>query len=165
MPRHLVSIILYVAFLSGVVFAAPNSGKAPVIPQSLVQWMDYNTALEKAKTEPKVIFVDMYADWCIPCRVMDKNVYMNPTVASILNKKFYPVKLDVDSEAPIVCDRKKATAKKCFFEVWELNVLPSFVLIAPKGLSILTVADSMSPQEMQMLLDKFLEKEKEWIER
>jgi hypothetical protein len=49
--------------------------------------------------------------------------------------------------------------------VWELNVLPSFVLIAPKGLSILTVADSMSPQEMQMLLDKFLEKEKEWIER
>ena len=165
MPRHLVSIILYVAFLSGVVFAAPNSGKAPVIPQSLVQWMDYNTALEKAKTEPKLIFVDMYADWCIPCRVMDKNVYMNPTVASILNKKFYPVKLDVDSEAPIVCDRKKATAKKCFFEVWELNVLPSFVLIAPKGLSILTVADSMSPQEMQMLLDKFLEKEKEWIER
>jgi thioredoxin-related protein len=96
---------------------------------------------------------------------MDKNVYMNPTVASILNKKFYPVKLDVDSESPIVCDGQKATAKKCFTEVWELNVLPSFVLIAPKGLSILTVADSMSPQEMQMLLDKFLEKEQEWIER
>ncbi len=133
--------------------------------QSLVQWMDYSTALEKAKTEPKLIFVDMYADWCIPCRVMDKNVYMNPTVASILNKKFYPVKLDVDSETPIVCDGKKATAKKCFSEVWELNVLPSFVLVAPKGLSILTVTDSMSPQEMQMLLDKFLEKEKEWIER
>ena len=107
----------------------------------------------------------MYADWCIPCRVMDKNVYMNPTVASTLNKKFYPVKLDVDSEAPIVCDGKKEPTKKCFSEVWELNVLPSFVLIAPKGLSILTVTDSMSPQEMLMLLDKFLEKESEWIER
>lgn len=165
MFRHLAGIIFYAVFFSGVVFAAPNSGKAPVIPQSLVQWMDYNTALEKAKTEPKLIFVDMYADWCIPCRVMDKNVYMNPTVASILNKKFYPVKLDVDSEAPIICDGKKASAKKCFSEVWELNVLPSFVLVAPKGLSILTVTDSMSPQEMQMLLDKFLEKEKEWIER
>lgn len=165
MFRHLVSIILYVAFLSGVVLAAPKTDKAPAAPQSLVQWMDYNTALEKAKTEPKLIFVDMYADWCIPCRVMDKNVYMNPTVASILNKKFYPVKLDVDSETPIACDGKKGTAKKCFSEVWELNVLPSFVLVAPKGLSILTVADSMSPQEMQMLLEKFLEKEKEWIER
>jgi thioredoxin-related protein len=165
MRPALAFFILCTALLSGIVFAAPNSGKAPVIPQSLVKWMDYSTALEKAKKEPKLIFVDMYADWCIPCRVMDKNVYMNPTVASILNKKFYPVKLDVDSESPIVCDGQKATAKKCFTDVWELNVLPSFVLIAPKGLSILTVADSMSPQEMQMLLDKFLEKEKEWIER
>lgn len=127
--------------------------------------MDYGEALEKAKAEPRLIFVDMYADWCVPCRVMDKNVYMNPTVASILNKKFYPVKLDADSETPILCDGKREATKKCFSEVWELNVLPSFVLVAPKGLSILTVTDSMSPQEMQMLLDKFLEKEQEWIKR
>jgi thioredoxin-related protein len=127
--------------------------------------MDYSVALEKAKTEPRLIFVDMYADWCVPCRVMDKNVYMNPSVASKLNKKFYPVKLNVDSEGSIVCDGKKASPKQCFAEIWELNVLPSFVLVAPKGLSILTVTDSMSPQEMLMLLDKFLEKEQEWIER
>ena len=165
MFRSLASILLSASLLSAIAFAATNPGKAPVVPQSLVQWMDYSTALEKAKKEPKLIFVDMYADWCIPCRVMDKNVYMNPTVASILNKKFYPVKLDVDSESQIVCDGQKATAKKCFTEVWELNVLPSFVLVAPKGLSILTVTDSMSPQEMQMLLNKFLEKEQEWIER
>ena len=50
--------------------------------QSLVQWMDYSTALEKAKTEPKLIFVDMYADWCIPCRVIKKNVYMRNFIRS-----------------------------------------------------------------------------------
>ena len=165
MRPTLVNAILCATLLSAIVFAAPNSGKAPIVPQSLVQWMDYGTALEKAKKEPRLIFVDMYADWCVPCRVMDKNVYMNPTVASTLNKKFYPVKLDVDSQDSIVCDGKKTTTKKCFSDVWELNVLPSFVLVAPKGLSILTVTDSMSPQEMLMLLDKFLEKEKEWIER
>ena len=165
MFRSLIDVLLCITLLSATVFAAPNSGKAPVVPQSLVQWIDYDSALEKAKKEPKLIFVDMYADWCIPCRVMDKNVYMDPTVASILNKKFYPVKLDVDSETPILCDGKKASTKKCFTDVWELNVLPSFVLVAPKGLSILTVTDSMSPQEMQMLLNKFLEKEQEWIER
>ncbi len=162
---RLICILLCITLLPSVVFAAPNSGKAPVVPQSLVRWMDYSEALEKAKAEPRLIFVDMYADWCVPCRVMDKNVYMNPTVASILNKKFYPVKLDADSETPILCDGKRETTKKCFSEVWELNVLPSFVLVAPKGLSILTVTDSMSPQEMQMLLDKFLEKEQEWIKR
>ena len=132
---------------------------------SLVQWISYQDALDKAKKEPKLIFVDLYADWCVPCRVMDKNVYMNPTVASTLNKKFYPVKLDTDSQDSIFCDGQKNTVKKCFTEVWELYALPAFVLVAPKGLSILTVTDSMSPQEMTSLLDKFLEKEKEWIER
>ena len=164
MKQILSSLVLSV-FLFGYAEAAPANNKAPVVKQSLVQWMDYSEALSKAQKDPRLIFVDMYADWCIPCRVMDKNVYMDPTVASTLNKKFYPVKLDVDSEAPITCDGKQATPKKCFSEVWELNVLPSLVLIAPKGLSILTVADSMSPQEMIMLLDKFLEKEREWIER
>ena len=162
---RLICILLCITLLPSVVFAAPNSVKAPVVPQSLVRWMAYGEALEKAKAEPRLIFVDMYADWGVPCRVMDKNVYMNPTVASILNKKFYPVKLDADSETPILCDGKRETTKKCFSEVWELNVLHSFVLVAPKGLSILTVTDSMSPQEMQMLLDKFLEKEQEWIKR
>ena len=165
MYRTLHCLLLLTALFWGAACATPKSDNPPAAPKSLVQWMDYNTALQKAKTEPKLIFVDMYADWCVPCRVMDKNVYMNPTVAAKLNKKFYPVKLDADSEATILCDGKQASTKKCFSEVWELNVLPSFVLVAPKGLSILTVTDSMSPQEMLMLLDKFLEKEKEWIER
>ena len=132
---------------------------------SLVQWVSYDEALKKAQNEPKLIFVDLHANWCVPCHVMDRNVYMNPTVANTLNKKFYPVKLDVDSQDTITCDGTRTTVKKCFSEVWELYALPAFVLVAPKGLSILTVTDSMSPQEMMSLLDKFLDKEKEWIER
>ena len=145
----------------GVTFSQAASEQKP----SLVQWVSYDEALKKAQNEPKLIFVDMYADWCVPCHVMDKNVYMNPTVANTLNKKFYPVKLDVDSQDTITCDGTRTTIKKCFSEVWDLYALPAFVLVAPKGLSILTVTDSMSPQEMMSLLDKFLDKEKEWIER
>lgn len=131
----------------------------------LVHWMDYTEALKKAKDSHKLIFVDLYADWCVPCRVMDASVYMDPTVASLLNSRFFPVKLNADSQDTIVCDGQTKTVQRCYFDVWELRALPAFVLIAPKGLSILTVTDSMSPQEMQMLLYQFLEKEKEWIER
>ena len=159
---------LMLAIAAGACFAhAANPPKASANPQktSLVQWLKYDDALAKAKKEPKLIFVDMFADWCVPCHVMDKNVYMNPTVANTLNKKFYAVKLDADSQDTISCDGVRNTVKKCFSEVWELYALPAFVLAAPKGLSILTVTDSMFPQEMMSLLDKFLEKEKEWIER
>ena len=64
-----------------------------------------------------------------------------------------------------MCDGQKKTVKRCYFDVWELSVLPAFVLIAPKGLTILTVSDSMSPQEMQSLLIQFLDKEEEWMKR
>ncbi len=138
---------------------------AAVPKPKLVRWMDYTEALKKAKETPKLIFVDMYADWCVPCRIMDANVYSDPTVASLLNSRFYPVKLNADAQDTIMCDNQRKTVQRCYFDVWELSALPALVLVAPKGLSILTITDSMSPKDMQMLLYQFLEKEKEWIER
>ena len=156
----------FACILAACIFlVAGSSFAAGKEQQTLVKWMDYATALEKAKKEPKLIFVDLYADWCIPCRAMDATVYSDPSVASLLNNKLYAVKLDAESQDSIVCDGQKKTVKRCYFDVWELSVLPAFVLVAPKGLTILTVSDSMSPQEMKSLLFQFLFKEEEWIKR
>ena len=133
--------------------------------KSKVHWMDYTTALAKAKQNPKLIFVDLYADWCVPCRIMEANVYSDPTVASVLNSRFYAVKLNAESQDTISCDGERKTVQRCYFDTWELSALPAFVLVAPKGLTILTVTDSRSPEEMQSLLFKFLVKEEEWIKQ
>ena len=77
----------------------------------------------------------------------------------------FPVKLDVDSQDTITCDNKRKTVQRCYFDVWNLSVLPAFVLIAPKGLSIMTVKDSYTAEEMKYLLYQILEKEKEWISK
>lgn len=163
------SVVALCLLLVVQLFAVENIGemakKRKTMPQHMVHWMKYEDALAKAKEGPKLIFVDMYADWCVPCRVMDQSVYTDPTVASLLNNRFYPVKLDAESQDSIVCDGKKNTVQRCYFDVWELEALPAFVLLAPKGMSILTVTQSMTPQEMQYLLYEFLEKEKEWIAR
>ena len=58
--------------------------------KSKVHWMDYTTALAKAKQNPKLIFVDLYADWCVPCRIMEANVYSDPTVASPSGSSIVP---------------------------------------------------------------------------
>lgn len=131
----------------------------------MVHWMGYDEALKRAIEQQRLVFVDLYADWCVPCRIMDKNVYTDPTVASLLNTRFLSVKLDADSQDSIVCDGQKNTVQRCYFDVWELNALPALVLVAPNGMSILTVTQSMSPQEMQYLLYQFLAKEKEWISK
>ena len=159
-------IVLFAVCVSAAFAAPPKKDVAAKDSQKqLVHWMGYAEALEKAKSAPRLIFVDLYADWCVPCRIMDANVYSNPTVASLLNSRFYAVKLDADSQDSIVCDGQKKTVQRCYFDVWELNALPAFVLVAPKGMSILTVTDSMTPQELQYMLYQFLEKEKEWMSR
>ena len=79
--------ILVTLCLAMTVFAA-----SPEKPK-LVNWLDYTEALEKAKDSKKLVFVDLYADWCIPCRIMDANTYSDPTVASILNTRFVSAKL------------------------------------------------------------------------
>jgi len=150
--------LLLVCFFANPAFAVEKK-------KSKVHWMDYATALEKAKKNPKLIFVDLYADWCVPCRIMDANVYTDPTVASLLNSRFYAVKLNAESQDTISCDGERKTVQRCYFDTWELSVLPAFVLVAPKGLTILTVSDSMSPEELQSLLFQFMVKEEEWIKR
>lgn len=143
----------------------PVQSFAQLAAQGNVRWMNYDEALSKAKEAPRLILVDMYADWCIPCRYMDEVVYSNAAVANLLNARFYPVKLDTEKDAKkkIMCDGKKVTVDKCHRDIWRLKALPSLVLVAPKGMSILTLTQSMTVEEMQYLLQQFLEKEKEWI--
>src|SRR5438874_2115602 len=52
---------------------------------------------EKAAADKKYIFVDCYATWCGPCKLMDAKVYTNDTVGEFFNNKFISVKLQFDT--------------------------------------------------------------------
>ena len=70
--------------------------------ESPVNWMTFEEALEKSKTEKRKIFIDVYTDWCGWCKVMDKNTFSEPNVAKILNEQFYPVKFDAEQKEDVV---------------------------------------------------------------
>ena len=36
-----------------------------------VQWISFEQALQKSKTEKRPIFIDVYTDWCGWCKVME----------------------------------------------------------------------------------------------
>lgn len=60
-----------------------------------VNWThDYEAALKKAKTDKKLVMIDIYTDWCGYCKKLDKEVYTDKAVQEKLAKNFICVKLN-----------------------------------------------------------------------
>ncbi|MBL7856805.1 MAG: DUF255 domain-containing protein [Cyclobacteriaceae bacterium] len=70
--------------------------------ESPVQWISFEEAVKKSKTEKRKIFIDVYTDWCGWCKVMDKNTFSDPRVAKLLNEKFYAVKFNAEQRADVL---------------------------------------------------------------
>jgi len=49
---------------------------------------------DKAKDEGKLIFLDLYATWCAPCKMMDKDVFTDRQIGKLFNDNFINLKID-----------------------------------------------------------------------
>ena len=66
-----------------------------------VNWMTMEEAQEKIREEPRMVFVNVYTDWCGWCRRMKNDTYSHPVIAEYLNNNFYPVNLNAEQEESI----------------------------------------------------------------
>jgi len=71
-----------------------TSYKGVVFETSVSSWAEI---VSKARASNKLIFIDCYATWCVPCKVMDKTVYPEKEAGDYFNSKFFCVKLQMDS--------------------------------------------------------------------
>ncbi|MCG8580992.1 MAG: thioredoxin family protein [Bacteroidales bacterium] len=53
--------------------------------------------LQKAKSENKIVFVDVYTTWCGPCKQMSKNIFPLKEVGDFYNTHFISYKLDAEN--------------------------------------------------------------------
>jgi thiol:disulfide interchange protein len=70
--------------------------------EGTVKWITFEEAVKKSKVEKRPVFIDVYTDWCGWCKVMDKNTFNDPEVATLLNEKFYAVKFDAEQKEDVV---------------------------------------------------------------
>ncbi|MBI4416480.1 MAG: thioredoxin domain-containing protein [Euryarchaeota archaeon] len=67
-----------------------------------VDWYPWGEeAFRRAKTEDKPILLDVGAVWCHWCHVIDRESYEDPEVATIINERFVPVKVDRDERPEV----------------------------------------------------------------
>ncbi len=63
-------------------------------------------AMQKAKQENKLVFIDAYAVWCGPCKRMAKTVFLEEEVGRYFDKHFVSLKIDVErGEGPDIKNR------------------------------------------------------------
>lgn len=94
-------LIASVAIFGGFIMKTDRTEK---VVAGKVQWMTFEEAVERNKTEPRKVFIDVYTDWCGWCKRMDASTFNNPVVAEYLNKTYYNVKLNAEGKEPIEFD-------------------------------------------------------------
>lgn len=76
--------------------------------------------LEALLTSDAPIMIDVYADWCIPCKEMDKFTFPDREVVN-LSKKFTAIKIDMT--------RDTGEFEKYFLKEYSIKGVPSYIFL------------------------------------
>jgi thiol-disulfide isomerase/thioredoxin len=109
MKTRFMAVWLWVAASS--LFAAPFSD------------LSFEAASKEAAKTGKIVLVDFYATWCVPCKMLDKNTWTDATVIRWLEQKTVALRIDAEKET--------ALAKH-----YKIEAYPSVLLIKPDGTEI-----------------------------
>ena len=126
---------------------------------SKVKWMSFEEAVKLNETNPKPIFIDVYAVWCGPCKQMDRVTFNNDEVAKILNEKFHPVKFDAESKEPVkfgeytyVFDTKNRVHQLAIALLQGQMAYPSVVYMSEENQLLNVVPGAYQPKEIKPML-------------
>ncbi len=76
----------------------------------------WEQAMQTAKQENKLIFLDAYASWCGPCKLLKRNVFPQSEVGDYFNEHFVSVAIDMEKGiGPKLAQQYRITAYPTLF--------------------------------------------------
>jgi thiol:disulfide interchange protein len=100
------------------------TASVPSLAQGIVfEEISFEEALAKARDENKLVFMDCYAEWCGPCKMMSRNVFTRKEAGNFFNANLINLKMDMEKGEGI------ALAKR-----YAIKAYPTMLLIRPDGM-------------------------------
>ena len=105
---------------------------------------DLKTGLNRAAGEGKLVFLEFWASYCTPCKVMEEYTFTNSSVIERMTKSYVPVKVNIQSFDGF--DLKNQ---------YKVTVLPTIIILDSKGRQVARYEETMSASKLNTILDKY----------
>lgn len=131
----------------------PSVPTASTVPNRGLQQVSWEASerlmpvLEKAGQTKQPVWVVFYASWCMPCKVMEEEVFSQPTVYQYLNGHFLNFHTDYDSPAG-----------RTIAEIYEVEKLPTLLFLSPNGIVLERHVGMLNASTLRSLGDAALAK-------
>lgn len=112
----------------------------PILSMAQINFTDLtiDQAIELAKKEDKMIFVDLSATWCGPCKVMKRTTFQDANVGEFFNEKFINLFIECD------IDKQSAEIMK---ERYKYNAFPTLLFLDKNGVMFHKIVGSMEVEQ------------------
>lgn len=133
-----------------------------------INWMSLEEATALQKKSPKKIMMDVYTNWCGPCKLLDKNTFHNKDVVEYVNKNYYAVKFNGEGNDvinfngkeyknagynPALANRRNSAHD--LVRYFKVNAYPTIVFLDEEGGFIFPVRGYKKPQQLELYLKMF----------
>lgn len=81
--------LLFLAFVPALLLAQDHA-------EQKVHWTTLEEAQAAARKDGKPLIIDVYTQWCGPCRMLSSNTFMDDRTADYINTHFHAVKFDAE---------------------------------------------------------------------
>lgn len=156
MKRPLLIAFFIAGFLGVFLYNALNE----VTPQEIEnapEWMPLEEAMTKAEQDGRLVLIDIYEVGCQFCRAMNQDVYPAPSTRSVLDRDFYPVKINGNSEETITFLGEEIS-QQAFANQLGLTAFPFTVVMDHEGNIINSRRGYMGVQDLTRFMRNAREK-------
>ncbi len=105
----------------------------------------WKEVLEKARTQNKLVFIDVYTEWCGPCKQMVKNIFPLKVVGDMFNEKFINYKIDAEKGEGIEIGNK-----------YNVKGYPTYLFVNGDGVLFYSFSAAMPADQFMAEADKAL---------